>query len=239
MITMATTRTLAATISKRQPVPCPTFPGRLRRPRRLRPIWRQGRCAGLGLLGAGRAESAQSSSPDGLHPYSLGTVPMSTLCVVMGPGGCTRLSGGRPLTPSAKTWCRRDVKAAWLLVLLAPVGASACTAAEAPAPQVTPTVAVEADRTTPGGPTVRQCGSHYANDFDAGVDDRVVQAGRVSLLTFRVTPEGGEDASVARSKSWFGSRPAQTPASRRRPKAQPCSTTGRGSSRQRLPSHRG
>ena len=88
------------------------------------------------------------------------------------------------------------MKAAWLLVLLAPVGASACTAAEAPAPQVTPTVAVEADRTTPGGPTVRQCGSHYANDFDAGVDDRVVQAGRVSLLTFRVTPVGGEHGSV-------------------------------------------
>lgn len=109
---------------------------------------------------------------------------MSRLCVVRG-------AGARPLTPFAKTWCRRDVKAAWLLVLLVPVCASACTAGP-PAPQVTPKVAVEADRPTPEGPTVRRCGSHYANDFDAGLDHRLVQVGRVSLVTFRAAPTGAD-----------------------------------------------
>lgn len=35
---------------------------------------------------------------------------------------------------------------------------------------------------------VRRCGSHYAAEFDPGLEDRTVVAGPVSLVAFRVPP---------------------------------------------------
>jgi hypothetical protein len=53
-----------------------------------------------------------------------------------------------------------------------------------------------ADRSTPGGEVVRRCGSHYAAEFDAGLESRTVGAGPVSLVAFRVPPEPAGTASV-------------------------------------------
>ena len=39
-----------------------------------------------------------------------------------------------------------------------------------------------------GGQVVRTCGSHYAADFDSGVESRIVTAGPVSLVGFRESP---------------------------------------------------
>ena len=47
----------------------------------------------------------------------------------------------------------------------------------------------DADRPTPGGEVVRRCGSHYAAEFDPGLEHRTVVAGPVSLVAFRVSPE--------------------------------------------------
>ena len=44
------------------------------------------------------------------------------------------------------------------------------------------------DRATPGGEVVRRCGSHYAAEFDAGLDSRTVSAGPVSMVAFRLSP---------------------------------------------------
>ncbi len=35
---------------------------------------------------------------------------------------------------------------------------------------------------------MRRCGSHYAAEFDAGLESRTVTAGPVSLVAFRVSP---------------------------------------------------
>ena len=53
-----------------------------------------------------------------------------------------------------------------------------------------------ADRSTPGGEVVRRCGSHYAAEFDAGVESRTVSAGPVSLVAFRVSPVPSGTVSV-------------------------------------------
>lgn len=53
----------------------------------------------------------------------------------------------------------------------------------------------EADRPT-GGLVVRSCGSHYATDFDTGLESRIVTAGAVSLVGFRVSPVASERAAV-------------------------------------------
>ncbi|HKH82666.1 MAG TPA: hypothetical protein VKA25_03165 [Gemmatimonadales bacterium] len=47
-----------------------------------------------------------------------------------------------------------------------------------------PSVDPAADRGT-GGQVVRSCGSHYATDFDTGLESRIVHAGAVSLVGFR------------------------------------------------------
>ena len=47
---------------------------------------------------------------------------------------------------------------------------------------------IDADRPSPGGGVVRRCGSHYAEDFDAGLEARTVTAGSVSLVSFRLAP---------------------------------------------------
>ncbi len=47
-----------------------------------------------------------------------------------------------------------------------------------------------------GGTVVRTCGSHYAADFDAGVESRIVTAGSVSLVGFRVSPVPSGSAPV-------------------------------------------
>lgn len=41
-----------------------------------------------------------------------------------------------------------------------------------------------------GAEVVRRCGSHYAEEFDAGLETRTVTTGVVSLVTFRVAPAG-------------------------------------------------
>jgi hypothetical protein len=64
------------------------------------------------------------------------------------------------------------------------------------APQVSQTVPAAADRQDANGPVSRVCGSHYAEDFDEGVESRVVTAGPVSLLSFRVAPTPGDGAPV-------------------------------------------
>ncbi len=56
-------------------------------------------------------------------------------------------------------------------------------------------MAATADRPT-GGQVVRACGSHYATDFDRGVESRIVMAGPVSLVGFRVSPVPAGDAPV-------------------------------------------
>jgi hypothetical protein len=54
--------------------------------------------------------------------------------------------------------------------------------------QTTATVPAAADRPTPGGTVTRSCGSHYAEDFDPGLESRTVTAGPVSLVASRVSP---------------------------------------------------
>ncbi|WP_162794696.1 hypothetical protein [Nonomuraea lactucae] len=71
----------------------------------------------------------------------------------------------------------------------APAGGQAAT-------QVTPTVPAASDRPDPGGGVTRTCGSHYAHDFDPGLESRTVQAGPVSLLAFRVSPVPDRSAPV-------------------------------------------
>ena len=43
---------------------------------------------------------------------------------------------------------------------------------------------------------MRRCGSHYAAEFDAGLESRTVSAGPVSLVAFRVSPEPDGTVSV-------------------------------------------
>jgi hypothetical protein len=53
-----------------------------------------------------------------------------------------------------------------------------------------------ADRATPGGEVVRHCGSHYAAEFDAGLETRTVSGGPVSVVAFRVSAEPAGDVPV-------------------------------------------
>ncbi len=46
----------------------------------------------------------------------------------------------------------------------------------------------DADRPTADGGVVRRCGSHFAEDFDRGLEARTVTAGPVSLVSFRLAP---------------------------------------------------
>jgi hypothetical protein len=57
-------------------------------------------------------------------------------------------------------------------------------------------VADNADRPMPGGPVVRTCGSHYAANFDAGMGARIVSAGAVSMVGFRLVPDPDGNARV-------------------------------------------
>ena len=65
--------------------------------------------------------------------------------------------------------------------------AASCDSDDGPAPSATPVPAI-ADRPTPGTEVVRRCGSHNASEFDAGVESRIVTAGPVSVVAFRVSP---------------------------------------------------
>src|SRR5829696_9242625 len=62
-----------------------------------------------------------------------------------------------------------------------------------------PSVDPAADRGT-GGQVVRSCGSHYATDFDTGLESRIVHAGAVSLVGFGVSPVPSERAPVGTFK---------------------------------------
>ena len=76
------------------------------------------------------------------------------------------------------------------MVLALVVAGSACgsdRSTDAPLPSVT-VVPSDADRPTPDGEVVRRCGSHYAAEFDPGLEHRTVAAGPVSLVAFRVSP---------------------------------------------------
>ena len=50
------------------------------------------------------------------------------------------------------------------------------------------TLPAASDRPRPGSAVTRRCGSHYAEEFDAGLESRTVEAGPVSLVAFRVSP---------------------------------------------------
>lgn len=56
------------------------------------------------------------------------------------------------------------------------------------APQVTPWIPATSDRQTPGGQVTRTCGSHYAEEFDPGIESRTITAGPVSMVASRVSP---------------------------------------------------
>jgi hypothetical protein len=50
------------------------------------------------------------------------------------------------------------------------------------------TLPAASDRPRSGSAVTRRCGSHYAEEFDAGLESRTVRAGPVSLVAFRVSP---------------------------------------------------
>jgi hypothetical protein len=84
------------------------------------------------------------------------------------------------------------------LLTSAALTASACGAAGGLNGGGTPShasVDPAADRGTTGQ-VVRACGSHYATDFDDGLESRIVNAGAVSLVGFRVSPVPSEGAPV-------------------------------------------
>ena len=91
-------------------------------------------------------------------------------------------------------------RAALATVLLTSVvlTATACSAAGGLDNGGTPShasVDQDADRGA-GGQVVRSCGSHYATDFDPGLESRTVHADAVSLVGFRVAPVPSEGAPV-------------------------------------------
>ena len=91
-------------------------------------------------------------------------------------------------------------RAALAIVVLtsaAALATSACSGAGGPDRAGEPHASVDpaADRLT-AGQVVRTCGSHYARDFDVGMESRTVQAGSVSLVGFRVSPIPADGAPV-------------------------------------------
>ena len=76
-------------------------------------------------------------------------------------------------------------------VLVACGGGTANPTGQASQASIDPTADRPAD-----GQVVRTCGSHYAADFDRGVESRVVAAGPVSLVGFRVSLAPGDEAPV-------------------------------------------
>jgi len=72
-------------------------------------------------------------------------------------------------------------------MLAVAIAGSSCSGTSGPTPSATP-VPADADRPTPGAEVVRRCGSHYASEFDAGLESRIVTAGPLSVVAFRVSP---------------------------------------------------
>ena len=72
-------------------------------------------------------------------------------------------------------------------LLAVAIAGSSCSGTSGPTPSATP-VPADADRPTPGAEVVRRCGSHYASEFDAGLESRIVTAGPLSVVAFRVSP---------------------------------------------------
>jgi hypothetical protein len=75
--------------------------------------------------------------------------------------------------------------------------AAGCGGPAAPAPTSDPTsdptsvptlVPSDADRPTADGGVVRRCGSHFAEEFDLGLEERTVRIGKVSVVSFRLAP---------------------------------------------------
>jgi hypothetical protein len=92
----------------------------------------------------------------------------------------------------------RAALATAVLTSAAGLTASACSAAEGQNRAGSPSHA-SVDPATDrhiGGQVVRTCGSHYATDFDTGLESRTVQAGSVSLVGFRVSPVPADGAPV-------------------------------------------
>jgi hypothetical protein len=92
----------------------------------------------------------------------------------------------------------RAALATAVLTSAAALSTSACSGAGGPDRAGGPShasVDPAADRLT-GGQVVRTCGSHYATDFDTGMESRTVQAGSVSLVGFRVSPIPADGAPV-------------------------------------------
>jgi hypothetical protein len=83
------------------------------------------------------------------------------------------------------------------LLVLALLGPS-CGQATPSQPEGSPATALprSADRSTPGAEVVRRCGSHYAAEFDPGLESRTVSAGPVSIVAFRVSPVPAVAVSV-------------------------------------------
>jgi hypothetical protein len=71
-----------------------------------------------------------------------------------------------------------------------------CGPAERPEPEVAASLPVQADRPAGDGPVVRRCGSHYAAEFDAGMEGRILAAGPVSIAGFRIAPDPDASAPV-------------------------------------------
>ena len=102
------------------------------------------------------------------------------------------------ITSGVTSFVWRAALATVLLTSAAAFTTSACSAAgglDSGGPPSQGSVDPAADRAT-SGQVVRSCGSHYATDFDAGLESRIVNAGAVSLVGFRVSPAPSESAPV-------------------------------------------
>ncbi len=91
----------------------------------------------------------------------------------------------------------RAALATGLLTSAAALTTSACSAGGLDSGGALSQASVDpaADRAM-GGQVVRTCGSHYATDFEPGLESRIVNSGAVALLGFRVSPVPSEGAPV-------------------------------------------
>jgi hypothetical protein len=84
-----------------------------------------------------------------------------------------------------------------VIAALSSIALVACSVDAGNPPEAPPQSSIDPTVDRPSaGQVVRACGSHYAADFDAGMESRIVEAGTVSLVGFRVAPEPPEGAPV-------------------------------------------
>ena len=97
-------------------------------------------------------------------------------------GRCTR-----PVSASYDMLCVRVAVAVAVAVAGCSLALGCRPASEADVAAVQ-TLPGASDRPRPASAVTRRCGSHYAEEFDAGLESRTVEAGPVSLVAFRVSP---------------------------------------------------